>query len=264
MAGISVLILMGVLGILFIIFVVFNVIVVTFIILAIVFGIIRAKKKKYKKTFVTFLILAIIFTILDLAIILFMYSTFFTPKDTGEQQELIAIKDYDYDKVKEYIENGWNPNDSTMSLYYAIEYNTQENIETDNWELLELLLENGANPNVQIYSELPNIDNTPLTYATGNGYYGAAELLIEYGADVNYKERTYGDTPLHAVQYFYNNMAAETVELLLENGADLSIKNNQGESCLDKLNEFEEYYKDYKDQVPDYDEMIEIIDEIKD
>lgn len=262
MAGMSVLVLIGALGILFIIFVIFNVIVLTFIILAIVFGVIRAVKKKFKKTFIVFLILAIIFTILDIAAICGIYGII-SNSNSDESEELYAIRENDYEKIKEYLEDGWNPNENTETIYYAIKYNSDENKENDNWELLELLLENGANPDVQIFPE-PTGVNTPLTYSVECGYYGATELLINYGADVNYKENRFGYTPLQAVRYWDNDKAAETVKLLLDNGADLSLEDEMGESGLDELNDFEKDYKKYKDNVPDYDEMMEIIAEIKD
>lgn len=70
-----------------------------------------------------------------------------------------------------------NPNESTKSVYYAIKYNPDSNKEKDEWKMLELLLKNGAKTDVQI-SENPKGVNTPLTYTTECGYYGATKLLL--------------------------------------------------------------------------------------
>ncbi len=58
MAVLTVIPLIGTLGILFI---GFNVIIITLLILTIVFGVIRAIKKKYNKTFIVLLIVTILF-----------------------------------------------------------------------------------------------------------------------------------------------------------------------------------------------------------
>ena len=62
MAALTVISLLGTLGILFI---GFNVLIITLLILTIVFGIIRAIKKKFKKTFITLLIATILFVVID-------------------------------------------------------------------------------------------------------------------------------------------------------------------------------------------------------
>ena len=66
MAVLTVIPLIGTLGILFI---GFNVIIITLLILTIVFGVIRAIKKKFNKTFIVLLIVTILFGILDFFII---------------------------------------------------------------------------------------------------------------------------------------------------------------------------------------------------
>ena len=62
MAALTVIPLLGTLGILFI---GFNVLIITFLILTIVFGVIRLVKKKFKKTFITLLIATILFVVID-------------------------------------------------------------------------------------------------------------------------------------------------------------------------------------------------------
>ena len=182
-----------------------------------------------------------------------------------EGKELMAIKDYDYDKVKQYLNDGWNPNETTKAIYYAIKYNPEENKENDEWSILELLLKNGANPDVQIY-ENPQGVNTPLTYTTECGYYGATKLLLENGADPNYQESDMNKNGLLALRFYNNDKAAETLQLLLDYGTDLDIRTTVGygvdESGREMLKTFENDYSKVKENVPDYDEIVKIINDL--
>ena len=265
MAALTVVPLLGTLAILFIIF---NVIIIALFIATIIFGIIRITKKKFKKTFIVLLILTILLAFIDFIII----NNFVNYDDIQRQEqikeegeELVAIKDYDYSKVEQYLNNGWNPNETTKAIYYAIKYNPDENKEKDEWSILELLLKNGANPDVQIY-EKPQGVNTPLTYTTECGYYGATKLLLENGADPNYQESDMNKNGLLALRFYDNDKAAETLQLLLDYGTDLDIRTNVGygvdESGREELKNFENEYSKVKENVPDYDEIVKIIDNL--
>ncbi len=86
-------------------------------------------------------------------------------------------------------------------------------------ELVELLLENGANPNAKNeYGE------TPLHRATNAE---VAKKLIRYGSYVNEKDRD-GRTPLHYAAY---HGRIDVVETLLENDA-LIITDKDGQTPL--------------------------------
>ena len=116
MAALTVIPLMGMLGILFI---GFNVMIITLLILTIVFGVIRLVKKKFTKTFIVLLILTIIFAFIDYKIInnFVNYDEVQRQEQIKEEgEELIAIKDYDYNKVEQYLNNGQNPNETTKAL----------------------------------------------------------------------------------------------------------------------------------------------------
>ena len=266
MGSLAVIPLMGFLGILFI---TLNLIVIALIILTIVFGIIRIIKKKFKKTVIVLLVVTIVLCAIDFKII---YN--FTHYDEIEKQklvqeegkELVAIMDYDYNKVKEYLDSGWNPNETTKAVYYAIKYNPDENKEKDEWSILELLLKNGANPDVQIYEE-PQGVNTPLTYSAECGYYGATKLLLENGADPNYQESDMNKNGLLALRFYNNDKAAETLQLLLDYGTDLDIKTNVGygidETGREMLKNFENDYGKVKENVPDYDDIVSIINNLE-
>lgn len=164
-----------------------------------------------------------------------------------------------YSQVEEYLKNGWNPNESTKSVYYAIKYNPDSNKEKDEWKMLELLLKNGAKTDVQI-SENPKGVNTPLTYTTECGYYGATKLLLEYGADCNYQENYMNQNGLLALRFYENNNAAKTLQLLLDYGTDLDVKQIDNKTGREKLKNFQNDYINIKDKVPNYDEIVNIID----
>ena len=266
MAALTVVPLLGTLGI---IFIGFNVLIITLLILTIVFGVIRLVKKKFTKTFIILLILTVIFAFLDYKIInnIVNYDEVQRQEEIKEEgEELIAIKDYNYNKVEQYLHNGWNPNETTKAVYYAIKYNPDENKEKDEWSILELLLKNGANPDVQIYEE-PQGVNTPLTYSAECGYYGATKLLLENGADPNYQESDMNKNGLLALRFYNNDKAAETLQLLLDYGTDLDIKTNVGygidETGREMLKNFENDYGKVKENVPDYDDIVSIINNLE-
>lgn len=261
MGSLSAIPLVGFLGILFIIF---NAIILMMALLTIIFGILRFTRKKFKKTFIILLILTVLLGMKDYQII----NEFVNYDEVQHQdlikeegKELVAIRDNDYDKVEEYLKSGWDPNETTKAVYYAIKYNPDDNKEKDEWKMLELLLQNGAKTDVQIYEDPIGV-NTPLTYTTECGYYGATKLLLEYGADCNFQENYMQKNGLLALRYYENDYAAETLQLLLDYGTDLDIKQSDNVSGRDQLKNFQNDYSDVKDNVPDYDEIISIIDEL--
>lgn len=95
-------------------------------------------------------------------------------------------------------------------------------------EVLRLLLDAGADPDTDAGERDEHIpDYSPLGWACSRGHTGAAEQLIERGADVNHRGRS-GATPLHATRP--ENL--DIVELLLRSGADPSLKNRAGRDAL--------------------------------
>ena len=71
---------------------------------------------------------------------------------------------------------------------------------------------------------------TPLVLATYVGNKAAAEVLIEHGANINYQDPMMGMTALMGVCF---KGSTELTKLLLDKGADASIKNKSGETALD-------------------------------
>ena len=76
-----------------------------------------------------------------------------------------------------------------------------------------------------------NLNISPLAWSTSHGQTEATRLLIENGADVNLKDDN-GSTPLHGAAVFGR---ADVAKLLVENGANLQVRNNDGGTPADAL-----------------------------
>jgi ankyrin repeat protein len=74
----------------------------------------------------------------------------------------------------------------------------------------------------------PMYGNTPIIIATVFGQIGALKALIEGGADMNYKNNE-GSTPLITAAVFNR---IEVSKVLIEAGADMNSKNNEGSTAL--------------------------------
>lgn len=71
-------------------------------------------------------------------------------------------------------------------------------------------------------------DRTPLTLAIENNKFACARSLIELGSDLEQLD-SYGRTPL---LYACKLGSKQTVELLLSYGANVSVQNKTGDSCM--------------------------------
>ncbi|QOD38759.1 ankyrin repeat domain-containing protein [Candidatus Wolbachia massiliensis] len=120
-----------------------------------------------------------------------------------------AINSYNIDLVKLLLENGANPNIKVFHKYTPLRYPgvvTCSNI-------VKLLLEYDADPNTRVY------DFVPLDVAADDKFYEVAELLLKYRADPNAQD-SFGNTTLHRAYKHYR-----VAELLLKHGADPNIQN---------------------------------------
>ncbi len=89
-------------------------------------------------------------------------------------------------------------------------------------QLVQMLLENGINPNTQ--------DIMGRTALHHGAYYPAVvRVLLEYGANPTITDR-FGNTPLHMALSDYTS-----VQLLIDAGADVNAKNIIGQSPLDRV-----------------------------
>jgi ankyrin repeat protein len=95
-------------------------------------------------------------------------------------------------------------------------------------EITKILLESGANPNLQ-----NDYGTSPLHYSSATNLFGAAKILIEYNANPNILNKN-KKTPLHLASYFNN---FNIVRLLLESGADPNLKDIDNKTPLDLIGE---------------------------
>jgi len=120
-------------------------------------------------------------------------------------------------KNDDYDLNLTNENDETP---LSIAINNDYDI-----EIIELLLDNGANPNIIINEN----GDTPLIYSCINGIQELFELLLEKKCDVNLQNNE-GNT---ALLISMGNMDDDFINtLLLSYNANPNIRNNNGESAL--------------------------------
>jgi len=141
--------------------------------------------------------------------------------------------------VELLLEHGANPNIQDKDGYTPLHYAAWKG----HLKVVELLLEHGANPNIQKHD-----GETPLHLAVWEGHLKVVELLLEHGANPNIQENKYGYTPLHdAVNRCLKNKFGRTplhftvsryhvvdvVRVLLDHGADPTIRDNKGRTPLD-------------------------------
>ena len=129
--------------------------------------------------------------------------------------------------MKNHISRGLNLNtvteDGFSPLHRAVEGDSNTESETENLEIIELLIDKGADVNGK-----DDNDDTPLHLSTNRNI---SELLIAQGADVNAKD-CFGSTPLHSNIF---NQDKDLVALLITNGADLNLMDEDGQTPLDQL-----------------------------
>jgi diazepam-binding inhibitor (GABA receptor modulating acyl-CoA-binding protein) len=86
---------------------------------------------------------------------------------------------------------------------------------------------------------------TPLHYASDRGFVKIIEALLPYVADINAQDED-GNTPVMTAAI---SSYKEAVSLLIDNNADISIKNTDGENCISSSmidKDIQEYIKNYK------------------
>ena len=93
--------------------------------------------------------------------------------------------------------------------------------------VVAFLLENGANINDREYHDL--IDQTPLIIAAFNGCTDIVRMLLDAGANIEHKNDQGENALISAVQEGH----IDTVKLLLDAGADVNQSNTDGETALD-------------------------------
>jgi ankyrin repeat protein len=102
-------------------------------------------------------------------------------------------------------------------------------IKNNDLETVTRLLSQGADPNAKAQSII-GVDNiTPLPFALSNRAPEIAKLLIEKGANVNFRDSLMGTTALIDATMFGQ---AEIAKLLLDKNADVTVKDAVGYTAL--------------------------------
>ncbi len=126
----------------------------------------------------------------------------------------IAVMLADTELVKHYLDSGLDANSKLAKGLTKGESWLLKAISGKNRNLIELLLNYGANVNEKMESR--NV--SPLHRASAIGCLDICELLTARGADVN-AEGEYGKTPLHLATQFKHQ---DVVKLLLNCGANIN------------------------------------------
>jgi len=113
--------------------------------------------------------------------------------------------------------------------------NITDHIRTSNLEALEAAIT--SNP--EVVNQPDERGFTPLVLATYLNQKAVTELLLDHSADINAQDAMMGNTALMGVCF---KGSYELAKLLVDKGADTTLKNNQGETALDfaKKGKFEE------------------------
>jgi hypothetical protein len=110
------------------------------------------------------------------------------------------------------------------------------------------MLDKGADPNTQW-----STGHTVLMLACIGGKRDMAKLLLERGADVNYRNTRIEDncpTALFAAASFGSD---QIVELLLSNGADVTVRDSRGLTVVERVKRLrDEYVEDNKRRPEEY------------
>ncbi len=192
------------------------------------------------------------------------------PDPDGITPLLIAAENFHFDVAAYLLKHGANANQwdwwGRTPLYAAVDLDTlptggrPDHLSLDNTtslELIELLLDAGANPNAQLKLFPPfraigadrgadlmlTIGTTPLIRAAKAGDTAAVRLLLAHGADPNLPN-TMGITPLMAAAglgsddidtrgaYVTEPEAIASIAQFLAVGVDINAVDNRGQSAL--------------------------------
>ena len=166
------------------------------------------------------------------------------PDPDGVPPLLVAILNANWDLAKQLIVAGADVNQWDMfgeaPLFTAVGIRTQANgahgsidplNETNGLAIVRMLLERGANPNMQLFFKPANVrgstnvrGTTPLIRAAANGDMEVMKLLMAKGADVNLQTSD-RQTPIMAVLAgkASETQAVELIKVLHDAGADVNV-----------------------------------------
>lgn len=136
-----------------------------------------------------------------------------------------AVKEADYTKMAEKLNKGANINARNAEGIPTIVVAS----DTGSARLIRYLLENGANPNASITSS----DETALMRRADAGDMDSINILLEFGADINYANNT-GET---ALMRAIRSRKRHVIRGLVDAGADLNKSDYTGRTAIDYAEE---------------------------
>ncbi len=140
--------------------------------------------------------------------------------ETNQYPLLGAVLKGDIDKIKNLINKGANVNDRPDTFPYIERTPLHFAAKTGNLEIIEILLDNGADVNIRSFE-----GTTPVYNAVKHGHNEAIKLLYRHGANLDLAAEGIGSTPLHSASYVGN---LEAVKELVGLGAKVDPVNNAG------------------------------------
>ncbi len=150
-------------------------------------------------------------------------------KDSGGATALIdAVMDENPDVAALLLGNGAEPDSRGMEEQTALMLALQKR--AGKRKLVELLISHGADVN----AKKPGDGTTALFIAAGNNDEESVRLLLSKGADVNATCREANCSGYTALMLVAGQGHSHIAELLVSGGADLNMKNERGQTALDK------------------------------
>ncbi|WP_408895308.1 ankyrin repeat domain-containing protein [Paenibacillus taichungensis] len=152
--------------------------------------------------------------------------------DTGDTDKVPALFQAVYDNDLATVKELTKSNDGSINNLYKGSTVLHAAIYNLDIEMIEFLVEAGAD-----FTLKDKYGETPFFLASDLANIKAIKYFLGKGADPNERNQE-GDTPLMKFAVRGNipiDVFLNTMEIMVESGADLTIKNNQGETLLSKI-----------------------------
>ncbi|MEL4896292.1 ankyrin repeat domain-containing protein [Crocosphaera sp. Alani8] len=154
----------------------------------------------------------------------------------GDTLLMLATNNYLASSVQLFIDKGVDINARNKygdtALIKSIDYKKETVSEAELMNVVKLLIKNGADINI-IPKSKSKFAYTALMEATNENYFKLVKFLLNNGANVNLKNEAGMTALMIAAEEGYVNI----LQLLLEKGADVNIKNESGETALNLAEE---------------------------